>query len=319
MKTIQLLIAITFIINAKAQTVSDFENITLTTGSYQNGKDSTVRANHGFNSGNAFFPNIWDTSFGGLWTGGFAISNLKNANTDSSTADYSRIWTSITGGGTDSSSNYAIVQDHSVIHLTGNAAGKQVMGTYITNSNYSWLAMKWGDGFAHKFGDSDFFKVIFKGYGNGSLKAEVMANLATGKNLLNTWQWVELRALDDVDSIMVSLISSDSGSLGINTPAFFCMDNFMTMDQKTGLVVVTQNSSISVYPNPLNDFVRIDCGKSVLISATLNDAEGRVLYSGNEALIQTSHFESGVYFLSIHTSEGDQVKKLIKVSVNLMK
>lgn len=43
---------------------------------------------------------------------------------------------------------------------------------------------------------------------------------------LDTWQWVDLRSLGEVTSIKFSLDGSDSGQWGLNTPAYFCLDNF---------------------------------------------------------------------------------------------
>ena len=45
--------------------------------------------------------------------------------------------------------------------------------------------------------------------------------------IVKDWTFVSLEALGDVDSLLFSLTSTDNDSMfGMNTPAYFCMDNF---------------------------------------------------------------------------------------------
>ena len=56
--------------------------------------------------------------------------------------------------------------------------------------------------------------------------ADYRASKEADRYYLDTWQWVDLRPLGKVKTIAVSLSGSDTGSFGLNTSAYFCMDDF---------------------------------------------------------------------------------------------
>src|ERR1044072_1832753 len=126
MKTNQLLfklamISLLFPASLCAQTVSTFENLNLSPNSFWNGSDRS----HGFTSGNAFFTNFFDTTFGPYWEG-FAASNTTN----DSTRGYTNQYSAITAKGFGGSATYAVNYTGGIVRLTGAAQGKQVMGFY---------------------------------------------------------------------------------------------------------------------------------------------------------------------------------------------
>jgi len=49
--------------------------------------------------------------------------------------------------------------------------------------------------------------------------------LAKNGSILNTWQSVDLSSLSAAKTLTFSLTSSDNGAYGMNTPAYFAMDN----------------------------------------------------------------------------------------------
>ena len=97
--------------------------------------------------------------------------------------------------------------------------------------------MRDGDMFAKQFGgptgeDPDFFLLqIFK-YKNGVLGpehlevylADYRSNNPEDDYILDEWMEVDLSHLGPADSLLFSLSSSDVGSYGMNTPAYFCLD-----------------------------------------------------------------------------------------------
>lgn len=217
-------------IASMAQNVSSFEELTLSPNSYWNGFQGANPG--GFSNGNAFFPN--DTSFG-YWTGGFAYSNKV----DKTTAGYLNDQSAITGKGVLQSQNYIVGQSGSFIKLKNEAIGKAINGFYVTNSTYAYLSMTRGDQFAKIFGgktgnDPDYFKMSIIGYRNGLVKTDTvhfyLADFRSDDNskdyIINTWRWVNTLPLGDVDSIKIKLSSSDNSFGYMNTPAYFCIDNF---------------------------------------------------------------------------------------------
>lgn len=159
----------------KAQTISTFDTLPLTTDTFWNGTLTST----GFADGEAFFPNSFDTSsYGGvvydLWSG-FAYSNMFYPDTSihsDSVLTNAMQYSAITGSGYGGNGNYAVAYiDSSIkVNLTGNAVGGIVNGFYATNTAYAWLSMKYGDDFepAFSYSNKDSFVLKITGWYNGS-------------------------------------------------------------------------------------------------------------------------------------------------------
>ncbi|MBR6128412.1 MAG: DUF4465 domain-containing protein, partial [Bacteroidaceae bacterium] len=107
-----------------------------------------------------------------------------------------------------------------------------VPGFYITNSSYAYDSMTNGDGSAKKFAKGDWFKLTITGYDaedneTGS-KEYYLADLRDEAKafIINDWRYVDLSCLGQVAKLGFALSSSDNGAYGMNTPAYFCFDNF---------------------------------------------------------------------------------------------
>ena len=101
---------------------------------------------------------------------------------------------------------------------------------YVTNSTYAYLAIKdHNDGngeysMIKEWTDSDVFTLVITGYNGDKQTASVKFKLADGKNIVNTWQQIDLSSLGLVTSIKFNLTSTDSYNGYMNTPAYFCLD-----------------------------------------------------------------------------------------------
>ncbi|HRG89907.1 MAG TPA: DUF4465 domain-containing protein, partial [Chitinophagales bacterium] len=219
-----------------AETVAGFENLVLPADTFWNGSDQTG----GFYSGNAFFTNSYNANWN-AWSG-FTYSNKKDTVTQGSANQYS----AITGSGYGNSATYAVANDYgdAKVRLTAGCDGSAVKGFYVTNAAYAYHSMKNGDQFAKKFGgatgtDPDWFRLNVQGWDNGVLKpqkvefylADYRSNDSTQDYILKTWAWVDLQVLGSVDSLVFHLESTDTaGGFGMNTPAYFVLDNFTTYE-----------------------------------------------------------------------------------------
>ena len=211
--------------SVNAQT-ADFEDLSLNADSYWNGSDETG----GFFSGGFSFNNnyVYDPNYPS-W-GGFAYSNKTDTLPDGFVAQYN----AITGSGVDGSEIYAIgyYDAYNQIFPTIALDEEQIIsGAYFTNNNYAFYSMTNGDGFAKKFTDGDWFKVTITGIdANGSETGKVEFNLADGANIVDRWTWVDLNSLGTIKQLTFELSSTDNTDYGygdsMNTPAYFCMDNF---------------------------------------------------------------------------------------------
>ncbi|MEI7979907.1 MAG: DUF4465 domain-containing protein, partial [Bacteroidota bacterium] len=217
--------------NLSAQTAT-FEDIQLQ-GSNAVKIPSTGSFNSKFTSGSCEFNNSYNIGFGGYWTAGWAYSKTN----DTITGDYSNLHASYANKGAVNSSNYAVGQNFSNFKVNQNT----LQGLYISNATYAALSMKNGDAFAKKFGgatgnDSDWFKLTVNAFKNGILKTEkvdfYLADFRFTDNtqdyIVKDWTYLNLLPLGSLDSLQFTLTSSDTGQFGMNTPAFFCIDNVTT-------------------------------------------------------------------------------------------
>jgi hypothetical protein len=199
--------------------ISNFENITLASESFWNGSDGSG----GFTSGDAYFVNNYNTTYNS-WDG-FACSNT----TDTTTSGYLNQYSAITGGGVDGSANYGVSYHWSASTVTL-AQSSDVTGAYFTNTTYAYLAMLNGEGPASAFSQDDWFKLTVTGKdAQGTTTNSVDFLLADGTAVVDDWTWVDLTGLGTVASLEFSLTSTDNGDWGMNTPAYFAMDDLTTV------------------------------------------------------------------------------------------
>lgn len=195
---------------------------------FYNGSDLSGEVEHY----NRHFLNSYDTTWGS-WTG-WSLSNK----TDDSTRGYGNQYSAIAGHGVSQTLNYLVGYQSPVIVLDTATA---ISGAYFTNSTYAFYDMLEGSSFSKKFGgttgdDQDSFKLIVLCYLKGTLVSRTSLMLADYRfadnsedYIVDDWVYLDFNGShDDVtaDSIVFQFESSDNGQWGMNTPAFFCMDDF---------------------------------------------------------------------------------------------
>lgn len=214
----------------KAEEIANFEDLTLGAQSFWNGSDGSG----GFASGGAWFSNNYDSTYGS-WDG-FAYSNI----TDTAGSGWASQYNAITGGGQGGSANYAV----GYVGWTMPPAMTLdvptiVSGLYVTNNNYAYYSMLYGDAFAKQFGDYDWFLLTMTGKdATGAVTGTVEFYLAEGTNIVNSWRYVELTSLGIVKSVEFSSSSSDTGIYGMNTPAYFVIDTVIPEPASAAMMVI---------------------------------------------------------------------------------
>ena len=169
-------------------------------------------------------------------------------------------WRNIVGGGYNGSANYGVAfcaafNGPCYVTVPGDE-GAVVPGFYITNSAYAYTSMLNGDGFAKKFGLGDWFKLTITGYDANNeatgTKEYYLADLrdADKAYIINDWRYVDLSGLGKVKKIGFALTSTDTGDYGMNTPAYFCLDDFGT----TGTEVLPEKN-IDIDPTVITNAV----------------------------------------------------------------
>lgn len=298
--------------NLMAQTTASFEEYQLAPGNFLNGSDGSG----GFSSGNLFLPNSYDNTFE-FWDG-WALSTV----TDNTTPGFGNQYSAIAGGGAEGTDTYALTYafSGSLLELTGAAVGAPVEGLYVTNNTYAYFSMLEGDAFAKKFGgetgdDPDYFLLTIKAWYNGSLSNEMvelyLADYRFEDNsqdyILDSWVYLNLSALGNADSLLFTLESTDNGAFGMNTPAYFCIDEVRTSD---GLVATLEVPAPEwqVFPNPCSEYLHLRFEEPGDVEFALFDARGVLLQrftaSGTGYELSMQQYPAGLYFVQRTDGQG---------------
>lgn len=321
-KTITLL-ALALFGFTKAQTVADFESFSLPADSYYYSATSAD-----FQTTNAVFEYEYNSNWS-MWSGGFAYTNKNNVDS----GNYRHLYNCIAGKGYNNSNFYTTGQANGIIKLK-TTTDNFVNGFYVTNTTYAFKSMKNGDSFAKKFGgvignDPDWFKLTVKGFSGGTMKTDsvvfYLADYRFSNNaqdyIVQGWQWVNCSALGVVDSVQFFMYSSDTGSFGMNTPAFFSIDNFTT-SKTVGINEFSLINQVNLYPNPATDKLNLQVNAKTKLDAdiTIYNATGAIVKSltsileaGNSVLnFDLADLRTGLYFIEVSESANKQTFKFIK-------
>ena len=300
--------------------IVDFENINLGTTNYY--LDSL---SNDYTSGPLNFQYDYDSIYN-YWSAGFSCSAVQ----DSTTSGFGNLYGCKALSGQNGSQKYAVGQQNSRLSFVSGSGPGVVNGLYVCNSTYAFNSMRDGDQFAKKFGgtsgnDPDWFRLTIRSYFNGVLTSDsvefFLADFRFSNNsldyLVSDWTYINTQSLGSVDSLQFSLSSSDNGLFGMNTPAFFCIDDiqcspFININE-TG-----KDNQLSVYPNPAQNFISINSIQEKISKIEIINMEGISLKEeyvsplSNYNTIELSELNSGIYFLKITTSNKTKLIKIIK-------
>lgn len=306
-------------ISTQAQTVVDFDDLTLpTVDTFYTGEDGAGQ----FTSHDVVFENTYETTNWGYSWGGFAYSNM----TDDQTAGVDNQYSAFAGSGADGSENYAIYYDGDTLIMPG--IGANFGNVAITNTTYAGISMRDGDQFGKQFGSTtdangdpdgtngeDYFYVTVYGWNQqDELVDSTEVYLAdyrfsddTQDYILKDWTEFDWSPLNGSKYLTFQFYSSDVGQYGINTPVYFALDNLEYQENFTG-IDQEQNTAFSISPNPAQDQLNIEGDAS---SLTILSTTGEVMMSvkGKTHSIDVSSLPAGLYFVT--NKEREFTEKLI--------
>jgi|GEM_PF-1123531 hypothetical protein len=236
-----------------------------------------------FDSGGLSFNNVYSLDFGS-WSG-WSYSN----ETDTTTAGFSNQVSAFSGSGAFNSDDFAVAFvdpfNPPTIDLTEQLASQSFQSLMMTNTTYPALSMIEGDQFARRFGwfdsngDGDFedpgdsagdfpdwLRVDIQGLDSVGQSVGIvevyLADYRSENNaedfVVDEWIEVELRSLSGATQLSFTLASSDVGAFGINTPAYFAVDNIQLAniqlaEMSNPVVVDLVINAAQVDPADLND------------------------------------------------------------------
>lgn len=216
--------------------LATLEDLELGSESFWNGADGAGS----FRSGDATFLNAYDAEYSS-WDG-FAYSTMTDVETPGIENQYS----AVAGSGAGGSATYAVgyVSAYSAlgpptVELEGEG-GVRLAGLWVTNTTYAYLSMRDGDAYSKRFGgetgdDPDYFLLRISAFGPQGgdagvaevYLADYRADDPAEDVLVDDWVWVDLSSFAPASTLTFALESSDVGEYGMNTPAYFAIDDLL--------------------------------------------------------------------------------------------
>ncbi|MBB77858.1 MAG: hypothetical protein CL844_02515 [Crocinitomicaceae bacterium] len=311
----------------QSQQLIDFESFNLNVESYDNGSSGNGDFIFGSQSNEISLSNSYDTTWQS-WSG-YSISNM----TDTTTPGYSNQYSSFAGEGFGGSSNYAVGYKTGSISCSNQF--ESIVSLKITNATYTAISMRDGDQFAKQFGSpldasgmvdgtngEDFYRIWlycedFSGTYLDSIEvllADYRFNDNSQDYIVKDWITVDINQQISfpVSKITFTQESSDNGEWGMNTPAYYVIDNIMSDFNLSTTGNENTLNQVSFYPNPFNDILNVKGEEGLLILTNLN---GNVILKQNHDFLSTidmSFLDKGVYIISIINDKGNFSRKIIK-------
>ena len=250
----------------QAYLLTDLEDVGQRLGdeSFYNGSDLAGQ----FVSDELVFNNSFNSDFGS-WSG-WSYSNT----TDVTTAGFTNQYSAFPGAGAGQSETYAVASTFDTPVITRHPQSGEFESIEITNTTYAALSILNGDQFAKKFGgesgdDPDFFLLTIDGIQSGQSIGTVEFYLADYRfenneldYIVDEWTSVDLSPIANATSLRFTLLSSDVGQFGMNTPAYFAADN---VQRVSPTLTVSRNAD--------------DLSESLQVSLASDDAESLVVDS----------------------------------------
>lgn len=318
-------------LTANAQTITaqtttlTFEGLPLSTNSFYKDTNDVP-----FQTSTAVFQHEWVTGSFPYWSAGFSYTNVY----DSITAGFTNLYGVIARKGADYSSVFVVGQNNAIVRTKNKYT--VVNGFYYTNTTYAYKSIENGDQFSRKFGDTtgtgsgttiaqgdypDYFKLVVFGYKNGTKKTDsveiFLADFrfsATQDYIVNNWRFANTKSLGSVDSLQFVLRSSDYGDFGMNTPAFYALDNFETsVENPVGIEQAAVAQHYKAFPVPFSSVLTIEAPSD--FSIEILDIAGHIIEKqiGQESIqLELGKLSAGYYLVRISDRFGIHTKSIIK-------
>lgn len=295
-----------------------FESFDLGANAFYNGSDEagSIVIND-ITLSNTYTP-AWSS-----WNG-FAISQVQ----DITTAGFGNQYASFANGGDDNSDKYAVFFLDGMIEFN---QYRHVNQLSVTNTTYAALSMRDGDSFTKAFGSplgidgtpdgtegKDWLKLQIIGLDEDDFAltdtiefylADYRFDNDEDDYIIDTWKEITLESFV-AKKIKFVLSSSDNGQWGMNTPAYFALDNLIS-SPTVGINEASQ-LAFSMYPNPTSNSLNITTEGPAQVE--LFNALGQKIISqevANNSTLNVSALPAGIYQVTVQSAKGSSSKKLV--------
>ncbi|MDR0415140.1 MAG: DUF4465 domain-containing protein [Prevotellaceae bacterium] len=214
--------------------VVDFSDLKLEPNSHWEGKDAAGQ----FVSGKATFLNSYNSSSYPFdsWSG-FAYSKQNDTTTDGFTSQFDVYTATSSNRGIFAvgyRDTYATDTYTPVTPTITFSEPVALQSADFALNVYAYKIMRDGDpnGFAKKFTANDWYKITVKNIDSVGLAVDsldvYLADFREGKSMIvDSWTKLNLAPLGTASKLTFEVSSSDVGELGMNTPAYFCLDSLV--------------------------------------------------------------------------------------------
>ncbi len=300
-----------FLFTINAQTTFNFESLTVPASGYWNGSDESGE----FGDNEITFYNNYNNDWGSWTKFSYTYDTITS---DTQYAAYAEsIDGHIFGIGYVPSDWESGTYDNIPITCKFNSPVEIHSVDIANNTKTADVIINGDDAFGEPaFSDGDYFKIMIEGFYNGESQGVVsffLADYTAGNTYVSdTWNTVNLNSFGMTDSLKFNLYSTHTGAYGMNTPAYFCIDNIVYSYPAS--IDNNQSNSFSIYPNPVKNILNITniINSEILIS----NLSGKIIYTKtncNESeKINLSNVKSGIYFIKIKNKNKIFIKKFIK-------
>ena len=182
-------------------------------------------------SGSYSFPCKYAPSL--LTWGGVAYSNQTKTTFSSLFPDQ---FNSVVGHGVNGSKNYAVAYAYGkqTVEVRATHAGPAVIpGTFVTNTAWVKEVTQKGTGMGDEphtpFHKGDYLLLIASNSKGQSIEfplVDYRSSNAAEHYIIDSWQWLDLSALGETESVIFSMKGTRVANGGTTIPAYFCLDDF---------------------------------------------------------------------------------------------
>lgn len=247
---------------------------------------------------------------------GFDVSNV----TDESYNDYSFPLAAQPFSGANGTENYAVgfvnidfMGEDPSITIPLEATFENIPDDYVLDHLYISNGIIAYNYIQSNYPHQEFYlDLVINGYNGDHLIDSIIVSLADYRNnaaqVLDDWLKVELNTLANADRLTFDLRSNDNeGGYGINTPAYFAMDEITFVS--TISVNEIQAKNLKIYPNPTNGLVHFS--DEVYHFNLINNMGQSVIQSEQMKQLDMTALPAGVYYMNFELSNGKPVTQSI--------
>ncbi len=250
---------------------------------------------------------------------GFTASNSANNSQQKDVLSYQ--WSNMAAGGIELDENGEVKKDefgmpvvnaavpYLVAYYSAYMAARPVdmtfndgkcyepQGVYVNLNSYAYYSILCGDGFARAFTNGDKFTLTIHGVAADESERTVALELASYTNgdltINRGWKYVDLTSLGAVNELYFTLDSTDSGTYGMNTPGYFCLDKLTVKPAEELSVNSVMGSGTSISYDRAGKIVNVEGADFAII----RNIAGQTVMSGEGNSFDISGLPAGVYIV----------------------